>query len=129
MTEALNAAHGSVFGAAPMLINAVATQDGAAAITSTSQEQLDELSRRAGTVVWEHHEGFLWLGHNSRQGIVPLARFDLRQRTHRLALRDVVDRGTLHVCAAETVTDGMVGGGLAVDVRQMDIVMIEVALA
>jgi len=121
----------SVFGRAPRTVKVVGTPDGAAVITDMSQEQLDALLSQPGTVAWEIFGQTMVVASVKPDGsTIPVAKFNLRRRKHRMALRDVLSRGTLHVCAAESVApDGWLEGRkLAVDVREADRFMIRAAL-
>jgi len=61
----------------------------------------------------------------------PLATFNLRRGDHRRALRDVLRRGTLHLCARDslnTLTGHLEGVNLAIDITPADRVFIELTL-
>jgi hypothetical protein len=114
------------------IVNVGPTPEGCFVLTTFSQGQIDEMLTQPGTSDW--------LLDNERTELTimrwdpeprPLVTFNLARDTHRRALRDALARGTIHICAAESVNmqTGMIDGAkIALDLGLADRVAIEMAL-
>ncbi len=107
------------------------TPTGAFAVTTFSQHQMDDLVRQPGTVSWLYAKEARELTLSRAETGKPLATFNLANRDHRRALADVLARGTLHLCAIDSLdprTGALVGAKLAVDIGLGDRLAIEMAI-
>jgi hypothetical protein len=97
---------------APTIVAIGATPYGGAVAMDMSQEQIDELAAMPGTAAWEQGGTRLKLSILRESELLPLVLFDITDDHHYSALIGVLNRGTIHVCAAGGLTeDGVLTGG------------------
>ena len=115
----------------PRIVASGPTPYGGAVATNMSQEQIDELASMPGTAFWKQEGTRLRLSIQrlEREGLLPLVLFDTTNADQYSALKGVLERGTLHICAAGGLRHGVLTGGkIAFTVPSKDRTVIATAL-
>lgn len=116
----------------PRLVELVRAPDGAVALIDMSLEQLTEIANKDGSAAWAYERKRHRLGLTVElpdAEVAPLVQFNVTSPEHRMALEDIIVRGTLHIAPAESVVDNHAYSVIALDVRASGTRMIRSALS
>jgi hypothetical protein len=118
----------------PVPVKLVDADLGVIVLVGISQEALSSyVAHPLESWCWEHSADGWWIGLSlvDDAALFPLVRFNLADSAHRAALGDLLQRGCpLRIRPAAAVEgDEIVGTGIAVELRQLDRIIIGAALS